>query len=278
MKILRPCTHLRRQSAVDLSALVVAGLCALAPGCGDDAADPVKDTAVTDTAATDTSAGDVVNDSSANDSAAEATADAAAPPFDTAGLSACEKDCVTAHPEGAVLLKGWLDCQVESCAEFDPESEEGGFCNFMSWTPDNPEAACGAETRACFSGPDAGCKELVDLAAVRCEPAELPMSEDQLMGAAAMCMINLGFNATPAVQALAWPLYMCVFGDPSQGCGIACRDGAAACRACAAEQCKDLYDGCIANSSGTAITLTPPTGDKARCQDAFTCMNSCAGP
>lgn len=279
MKTLRSCARLRRRTVADLTASVlVAGLCALALGCGDD-----KDAAATDTAMTDTAVADIAaSDSAPSDSAVEvAPTDTVASgdtePFDTAGLSSCEKACVEANPQGAVMLKGWIDCQVAACAELDPESEEAGLCNFMSWSPDNPAAACGDETRACFSGPDAGCKELVDLAAARCEPAQLPMSEEQL-GGAAMCMISLGFNAAPTVQALAWPLYMCVFADPPQGCAIACLDGADACRACAAEQCKDAYDACIANSSGTAITFAPPAGDKAKCQDAFVCMNSCAGP
>ena len=281
MMNLRSCARPRRRAVTDLTApVLVAGLCALALGCGDD-----KDAAPSDTTMADTAVADLgASDSAPSDSAFEvapsdtvASGDTATEPFDTAGLSPCEKACVEGNPEGALLLKGWIDCQVAACAEFDPESEEGGFCNFMSWSPDNPSAACGDETRACFSGPDAGCKELVDLAAARCEPAQLPMSEEEL-GGAGMCMINLGFNATPAAQALAWPLYMCVFADPSQGCGIACRDGADACRTCAAEQCKDAYDACIANSSGSAITFAPATGDKAKCQDAFVCTSNCAGP
>jgi hypothetical protein len=100
------------------------------------------------------------------------------------------------------------------------------------------------------------------------------MSEQELL-MAGLCMIELGWNATPSVQALAWPLYLCTFAEGDAGCMSECLGGAEACRACAASKCKDGYGACHANSSGTAITPAPVPADAASCRDAFRCLNSC---
>jgi len=241
-------------------------------GCGDDAAATVD---VTAAELSDSSASDV-GETAIPQETTESGDVAADSVLDTDGLSPCEKACVEQHPTGSSLLKAWLDCQEDACKAFDPTTEEGDACIFASFSPDNPDAACGDETQRCFSNTDAGCKELVDLAADRCEPAALPMSEEAL-GGVSLCIIEVGWNATPAVQALAWPLYLCVFSGPPNGCVEECLLGADACRACAADKCKVFYDPCIANSSGTPITPAVVPADAADCRAVFQCMNSC-GP
>jgi len=252
--------------------------------CGDDDPGP-KDTSGDTSPPADTSAGETTlpADTAGGDSGAPAdTIEASDTAPETAGgdtsmppLGPCEQACVDAHPVGVPLFMQWLGCQEVACAAFEPATPEFDFCTMMSWTPDNPDAACKAETQRCFSNTDAGCRELVDLAAATCEPESLPMSEEQL-GMAGLCMIELGWNATPAVQALAWPLYTCVFFTEGEaGCAAECAGGADACRACAALKCQAPYDACIADTSGAPITPAAVPADAADCRDAFRCMMSC---
>ena len=249
--------------------------------CGDDDAKPQdsSDTSVADTSTGDTATGDTTQiqdtaqDTAVTPDAVEdtTTADTGAPPF-----GPCEQACVEAHPVGAQLFMQWLGCQDEACAAFEPGTQDFDVCIGMSWTPDNPTAACKAETQKCFSNTDAGCKELVDLAAASCEPETLPMTEEQL-GMAGLCMIELGWNAAPEVQALAWPIYVCAFFNEGEaGCASECLGGADACRACAASKCKAPYDACVANSSGAPITPAEVPADAADCRGAFKCMMMCA--
>lgn len=253
--------------------------------CGDDESGS-NDTSGGDTSQpADTSGGETTAPADTSGGETTAPADTIEAPDtaqDTAGgdtsmppLGPCEQACVEAHPVGVPLLMQWFGCQEAACAAFEPGTPEFDGCNMMSWTPDNPDAACQAETQKCFSNTDAGCKELVDLAAVACEPETLPMSEQEL-GMAGLCMIELGWNATPAVQALAWPLYTCVFfAEGEAGCASECLGGADACRECAASKCQAPYDACIANSSGAAITPAEVPADAADCRGAFRCMMSC---
>lgn len=233
--------------------------------CGDDEA--AADTMTTGDA---TSAADAT---STGDTTSTATGDADAsegPP-----LTPCEQACVTAHPTGAALLDAWFTCQEEACADEEPGSAAAEMCINGTWDPANPTAACAAETERCFSNTDGGCNELIDLAAVACEPEQLPMDEEQL-GMAGLCMIELGWNATPEVQALAWPLYVCAFFNEGEaGCAEECADGADACRACAATKCKATYDACEAHSTGTPITPAAVPADAEDCRAAFRCVMMC---
>lgn len=266
------------------TAVVILLVLCLPPACGDD--DPAtKDTGGADTASVpDTSGPDTTASPDAADADSAGPGDTAAAPDGTEDttpgdtemppLGPCEQACVEAHPVGVPLLMQWLGCQEAACANFEPGTAEYDGCVYMSWTPDNPAAACKGETQKCFSNTDAGCKELVDLAAASCEPESLPMSEEQL-GMAGLCMVELGWNAAPGVQALAWPLYMCVFGEGEAGCTAECLGGADACRACAASKCKAPYDACIADARGALITPAAVPADAADCRGAFRCVMSC---
>jgi hypothetical protein len=185
----------------------------------------------------------------------------------------CRRDCEATRAPGVAPYEAFADCLSTSCKQFDPESEEYGNCTGAAFDPTNPAAACKAQTAACFSGPIAGCKELLEFAEERCEPATLPVTSEMAALEMIWCLIESGWYATPAVQAKAWPLFGCVMNDPPQGCGEQCAQGRGPCRACAQEACGELYDACIADTAATTDTTLP--ADKRACQEIHTCVNWC---
>jgi hypothetical protein len=176
------------------------------------------------------------------------------------------------HPTGAPMVTAWFDCVTDACKNATTD-DENTKCLADS-TIAKPDAACRAQTIACFSGPAAGCKELMDAIEARCPPHAPPYSQDDFDGIIS-CIFALGFTATPEVQSLAWPLHACVFpllgGD---GCMQECANGPAACRACAQQKCGAQYSACLASTSGAPANTTAPA-DKADCQAAYTCLSSC---
>lgn len=186
----------------------------------------------------------------------------------------CQQACIDGNPGGFPLLGEFVGCQEAACAEFEIGSQEWDDCSYRSWAPEFPDAACRAETSRCFASTGTGCRELIDLGAATCEPETLPM-DDAALGAATICLVQVGWDATPEVQALAWPLWGCTFGNPVTGCFEECKAGADACRTCAAENCKPLYDACYAHTSGAPIEVEPPSGEVQQCRDLLDCMLGC---
>ena len=185
----------------------------------------------------------------------------------------CIQDCSAAKPAGKPLYQAFDGCLRQACGHLDPESEEADECMSAAFDPSNPTAACKAETQACFSGPIAGCKELLAYTEERCEPEQLPVTDELGFLTMTWCIIESGFHATPAVQEMAWPMLWCVMAEGPDGCGEACGQGRAACRECAAEKCGEVYAACEAHSAPFVEPVL--ADDKQGCQDIHTCVNFC---
>ena len=196
-----------------------------------------------------------------------------APLADAGGipLSACAQKCFDDHPVGAQLFQAWFACTTTACK--DASDAEQGNCIVAS-TIGSATAACRSQTSACFSGPAAGCKELMDLVETRCTPAHAPPYTGDDFNNIMGCILATGFTATPDVQNLAWPLFTCALPITGGGCSAECAKGAAACRACAQTMCAEKYSACSASSSGSTPDTTPPK-DKADCQAAYQCFTTC---
>lgn len=205
---------------------------------------------------------------SSADAAASDVADDTAP-----SMPPCIQACLDAAPQGGGLLSAWFTCSDEACGALQDGTAEYDQCVLESWAPNVPSRACGSETDSCFSGPIAGCKELVDVAASECEPATLPIPDEVYQTETPFCLIRVGFRATSGAQALAWPLYACTFDEAT--CLGECQKGAAACRACAQSKCGDAYAACMAQSAALPAD-SAPGAVKAQCQDAFFCAMSCS--
>jgi len=184
----------------------------------------------------------------------------------------CIRDCEAENPAGTALYESFQTCMTTTCGRLDPESDAYDDCTSSAFDPSNPDAACKAQTQACFSGPIAGCRELLAFTEDRCEPATLPVTDEMGLLTMTWCIIESGFRATPPVQAKAWPLLWCVM-DENAGCGFECGNGRQACRACAAERCGEPYGACLADSAPFVEPVMP--ADKQACQDTHTCVNFC---
>lgn len=215
-----------------------------------------------------TSGPETVDPADSGESDADTESDGEGPIF-----TECDQACIDGHPSGFPLLAEWFGCQEEACAEFERGSQEYDDCTYLSWAPESPDATCRAETSRCFSSTATGCRELMDLGAATCEPETLPM-DDAALSVAMICLVQVGWNAAPEVQALAWPLWGCALGSP-QGCWEECKAGADGCRACAAEKCGPLYDACLADTSGAPIEVETPSEEVQQCRDLFDCVLAC---
>lgn len=186
----------------------------------------------------------------------------------------CRQDCEATRATGTPLYESFVGCLQTTCKQFEGDEEKLGNCMNSAFDPGNGAAACKAQTGACFSGPIPGCKQLMEFAEEKCEPAQLPITDEMAGFEMIWCLISSGWLATPAVQAKAWPLYQCVMLDPPEGCLDECAKGRGPCRACAQVKCADLYTACLNDSATWNGDATIPA-DRQACQDIHTCVNFC---
>jgi hypothetical protein len=188
----------------------------------------------------------------------------------------CVQACLDdpANAAGKAALESFLGCLEDTCGDID--SEDSTPCIAHNVSHAEATAACKVETEACFSGPTAGCRELAARIETVCTPTTLPAGEFEMFMAIG-CILTEGSKGMPAAQAVAWPLFQCVFPlDGEGGCGEECRGGGAACRACAEQRCGSLYGACMEQSAPAPANPEPPP-DKAACQAIWLCSIDCGG-